>query len=146
MSSDLIRSTYRGLWWALMLRGLFAIALGAFILWRPIDSLATFALVIAFWAMFSGFVEIIHSIDLRRVYPHGRLARIGGLVSVGFGIAAFGGGVVAFLNPPATLAAILGLISGFALLSGVLLVMGAFRLSSLKHQLIHSANPARLSG
>ena len=40
MASDMIRSTYHKVWWAFMLRGLFAIALGVIILWRPIDSIA----------------------------------------------------------------------------------------------------------
>src|SRR5258706_12833757 len=65
MASDLIRSTYRRVWWALMLRGLFAIALGTLVLWRPLDSIASFALVIAFWALFTGFVEILHALELR---------------------------------------------------------------------------------
>ena len=191
MASDLIRSTYRRVWWALMLRGLFAIALGTLVLWRPLDSIASFALVIAFWALFTGFVEILHAFELRRVYANWWVALLGGLVGVVFGVAAlnyypqlsltfavvwatwwlfvtggfavmvaliqrklgmgwgwtlafgivaFGAGVVALMNPPATLAAIMGLISGFALLSGAVLVTAAFRLSALREQL--TAHPA----
>ena len=64
MASDLIQSAYRRTWWALVLRGIFGIALGAIILWRPIESIASFALVIAIWAFFSGVVQIVHAIDL----------------------------------------------------------------------------------
>jgi len=35
------------------------------------------------------------------------------------------------MQPPVTLAAIIGLIGGFALVSGVLLLIGAFRLSAI---------------
>src|SRR5262245_11446692 len=193
VASDLIRSAYRRLWWSLMLRGLFGIALGALILWRPIDSIASFALVIAFWALFSGFVEIIHAIELRRFFSKWWVPLLGGLISVAFGVAAlyyypqlslafavvwvtwwlflsgvvaiamammqrrlgmgwgwtltFGivailGGVAAFMNPPATLATIMGLIAGFALVSGVVLILGAFRLSAIKDQLGQLGNPA----
>ena len=193
MASDVIRSTYRTVWWAFMLRGLFALALGVFILWRPIDSIASFALVIAFWALFTGFIELIHAFELRSVYGPWWVALLGGLISVGFGIAAFyyypqlsltfavlwatwwlflagalaisialmqrklgigwgwtlafgilsfGTGVLALMNPPATRAAIMGLIAGFAILSGVVLIMGAFKLSSLKDKLGHAVGAA----
>src|SRR5690349_23606974 len=85
---DLIRSTYRRVWWAFMLRGLFAIALGSFILWRPLDSIASFALLIAFWALFTGFIEIIHAFELRGVYRPWWMILLGGLISVGFGVTA----------------------------------------------------------
>jgi len=196
VASDLIRSTYRGVWWAFMLRGLFAIALGAVVLWRPIDSIASFALVIAIWALFSGFIEMIHAFELRRVTRRWWVALLSGLISVGFGIAAlyyypvlslafavvwvswwlfltgalavsaalmerklgmgwgwtftfgvvsFAAGAIALMNPPATLAAIMGLIAGFALVSGIVLIMAAFGLSSLKDKLSHAVGTAVLT-
>jgi len=186
---DRVRAVYRGAWWALMLRGVLAITLGAIILWRPLDSIAAFALTIALWALFSGFVEIIHAVELRHVFGNWWVALLGGLISVGFGFAAlryypqlslafavvwatwwlfmtgvvaisiafmqrrlgmgwgwtlafgvlaFASGVVAIMNPPATLASIMGLIAGFALASGFVLVMGAFRLSAIKERLAMS--------
>ena len=47
MASNIIESAYRRTWWALVVRGLLALALGIFIFWRPMDSIASFALVIA---------------------------------------------------------------------------------------------------
>lgn len=193
MASDLIRSTYRSVWWAFMLRGLFAIALGLVILWRPIESIAAFALVIAIWALFTGFIEIIHAFQLRTAFRQWWVMLLSGLISVGFGIAAFNyypllsltfaviwatwwlflsgalalsaammerkmgvgwgrtlafgvvafvTGVVALMNPPATLAAIMGLIAGFALVSGIVLIIGAFKLSSLKSKLSQAVGAA----
>ena len=193
MASDLIRSTYRRAWWAFMLRGLFAIALGAIILLRPIDSIAAFALLIAVWALFSGFIEMIHSFDLRAVNRQWWVVLLSGIVSVGFGIAAlyfypalslafavvwaawwlfltgaigvsaalmerrmgmawgwtlaFGVvslavGVIALMNPPATLGAIIGLIAAFAIVSGIVLVSAALGLSSLKDKLGHAVGTA----
>ena len=183
MASDVIRTAYRRTWWALVLRGLLAIAVGVFILWRPLDSIASFALVIALWALFIGIVQIVHAFELRSVFANWWVLFLSGLMSAAFGVAALyyypglslafavvwttwwlvitGGfaiyiavwersaglswgwtlafgilsvaaGVFAFMAPPVTLAAILGLIAGFALVSGLLLLIGAFRLSAAK--------------
>ena len=194
MTSDLIQSTYRRTWWALTLRGLLAIALGVFILWRPMDSIASFALVIAIWAIVSGIVQIVRAIELRRAYGQWWLMLLGGLVSAGFGVAAFyyypvlsltyavvwaawwllltgslalyaafdersagvpwgwtltfglvsiATGIFAFMSPPTTLAAIMGLIAGFAFVSGAVLLMGAFKLSSAKDKVTDTLRSAR---
>jgi uncharacterized membrane protein HdeD (DUF308 family) len=181
---DDLRRVYRGAWWALMLRGLLSLAVGIFILARPLDSIAAFALVIAWWALFTGIVEIVHAVQMRAVMTHWWVMLLGGLVSVAFGIAsliyypvlsltfavvwaawwlmisgvlgiyvamrqkqlglpwgwtaALGVlGVVAaafaLLVPPLTLAAIMGLIAAFGIVSGITLLMGAFTLRSLVH-------------
>ena len=177
-----LKSVYHRTWWALMLRGVLGVVVGIYILARPLDSVAAFALVIAFWALFGGSVEIVQAIELRATMKHWWVLLLAGLVGVGFGIAAlkyypglsltfavvwvswlltltgvlgiyaglmqrnmgvqwswtfaFGAlsviaGVFALLAPPITLAAIMGLIAGFALVSGVALVAGAFKLRSL---------------
>lgn len=183
MTTDLVQSAYRRTWWALVLRGLLAIAIGAVILWRPAESVAAFALFIAIWALFNGIVQIVHSFDLRPVLERWWVLLVGGLVSVAFGVAAlyyypglslafavtltawwllvtgalavylamverqmgvswgwtlaFGilsiiCGVLAIMNPPITLAALMGLIAGFAIVAGVVHLVGAYRLSSFK--------------
>jgi uncharacterized membrane protein HdeD (DUF308 family) len=194
MASDVIQSAYRRAWWALTLRGLLALALGVFILWRPMDSIASFALVIAIWALFSGIVQIVHAFDLRNLFQQWWLLLLSGLVSAVFGVAALyyypglslafavvwvawwlfltGGlaiyvaiverrlgvswgwtltlgivsiiaGVFAFMSPPATLAAIMGLIAGFAIVTGVVLLIGAFKLTSAKHEVTNAMRSAR---
>ena len=194
MASDIIRSAYQRTWWALVLRGLLALAIGVFILWRPMDSIASFALVIAVWAMFSGIVQVVHAIELRSVFDRWWVLLLSGLIGVGFGIAAIYyypilslayavvwvtwwlfltgafaiyaamverrlgiswgwtlalgiltvlAGVFAIMAPPVTLAAILGLIAGFALVSGVVLLVGAFRLSSAKAGITGALHGAR---
>ena len=179
-----LRGVYHRTWWALMLRGLLGVAVGLYIFARPLDSVAAFALVIAFWALFAGMVEIIQSIELKAMMKRWWVLLLAGLVGVAFGIAAlfnypglsltfavvlvswwltltgilgiyagvmqkslgmpwgwtvaFGAlsvvaGLFALLAPPVTLAAIMGLIAGFALLSGIAFVVGAFRLRSVVH-------------
>ncbi|HEX2778703.1 MAG TPA: DUF308 domain-containing protein [Gemmatimonadaceae bacterium] len=88
MITDDIVAAYRHGKWALILRGLFGIALGVFILARPLASVAAFALVIAIWALFDGIVNIVHSFDLRSVASHWWVMLLSGIVSVGFGVAA----------------------------------------------------------
>jgi uncharacterized membrane protein HdeD (DUF308 family) len=194
MVSDIIETAYRRTWWALVLRGLLALTLGVFILWRPMDSIASFALVIALWALFTGIVQIVHAFDLRAVFQQWWLLLLSGLIGAAFGIAALyyyptlslsfavvwaawwllltGGlavyaciverrigvswgwtvtfgivsiiaGVAAIMNPPVTLAAIMGLISGFALVSGIVLLIGAFRLSSAKQEVLNAVHSVR---
>jgi uncharacterized membrane protein HdeD (DUF308 family) len=194
MATDVLQSAYRRTWWALVLRGLLALALGIFILWRPMDSIASFALVIAIYALFSGIVQIVHAFELRAVFDKWWILLLSGLVGTVFGIAAIyyyptlslafavvwaawwlfltGGiaiyaatverrmgvswgwtlafgilsivaGVFAFMYPPATLAAIMGFIAGFAILAGVMLLVGAYRLSSAKQEIANAVRSAR---
>ena len=179
---DDFRRAYRLTWWALLLRGVFGVAVGVFVFMRPLDSVAAFALVIAFWALFSGVVDIVHAVELSSVMKQWWVLLLSGFVGVGFGIAAlmyypalsltfaviwvawwltlvgiiglyaafqlkkFGAswgwpaaygalsvaaGLFALVAPPVTIAAIMGLISGFAVVSGVALVIGAFTLRSI---------------
>jgi uncharacterized membrane protein HdeD (DUF308 family) len=195
MATDLIQSAYRRAWWALVVRGVLALALGVFILWRPMESIASFALVIAIWALFSGIVQIVHAFDLRDLFQHWWVLLLSGLVSAAFGVAALYyypglslafavvwvtwwlfltgalaiyaaiverrlgvswgwtltlgivsiiAGVFALMHPPVTLAAIMGLIAGFAIVSGVVLLIGAFRLTSAKHEVANAMRSARV--
>jgi len=196
MTADLIQSAYRRTWWVLMLRGLLAIALGVVILWRPIESVAAFALFIALWAVFNGIAQIVHSFELRPVFDRWWVLLLGGLVSVAFGAAAFdhypglslafavtltarwllvtGGvaiyasmverqmdlswgwtlafgilsiicGVLAIMEAPTTLAALMGLIAGFAIVAGVVLLIAAYRLSTFKREVSRVATAAGFS-
>lgn len=185
MTTDLIQSAYRRTWWALVLRGLLGIAFGVIILWRPIESVAAFALAIALWALFGGAVQIVQAFDLRTVFARWWVLLLGGVVSIGFGVAAleyypglsltfavvwtawwllltggvtvyaamqertagapwgwtftFGilailGGMFAFVSPPATLATLMSFIAVFAIMSGSLLLVGAYKLAAFKRK------------
>src|SRR5437879_12921421 len=85
---DDVKRMYRLTWWALMLRGLLSLAVGVFIFARPLESVAAFALVIAWWALFTGLVNIVHAIQLKPVMRHWWVLLLSGLIGVGFGIAA----------------------------------------------------------
>jgi uncharacterized membrane protein HdeD (DUF308 family) len=179
MAQTEIGKAVNRVWWALVIRGALAIILGIFIIARPMESVAAFALVIAIWAVVQGLVYMVHSFDLRSVAPHWWLLFLSGLISTAFGVAAlyyypglslafavvwvswwllvtglvaisiavqerrvgmpwgwtiaFGvltvvAAVYAFMSPPATLTALMALISAFAIVGGVVLLVGAYKL------------------
>jgi uncharacterized membrane protein HdeD (DUF308 family) len=88
MITDDMKSVYNKSKWALIVRGLFGIALGIFIIARPLESVAAFALVIAIWALGDGIISMVHAFDLRSVAAHWWVLLLSGIVSTLFGIAA----------------------------------------------------------
>ena len=195
IASDIQRA-YNQTKWAVLLRGLLSLAVGIAILVRPMDSVVALALVIAFWSLFDGIVNIVRSFDMRGFVQHWWVMLLAGIVGVAFGIAAlyyfpglsltfavvwtaywltFSGviaayiawqersaglswgwtmafavlaivaGVLAFMNPQATLAWLLGVLAGFAIISGVFLLIGAGRMGSFQRDIKQSVpNTARV--
>ncbi len=186
MASDLLHHLYGRARWTLLLRALLALAVGILIIVRPMDSVAAFALLIAFWAIFIGISQIVESIEARAILPHWWLLLLSGVISLVFGICAlyyypglsltfavvwvsywllltgaigiysaiverrmnapwgwtlfFGiigviAGIYAIMVPPATLAAIISLISAFAIVWGIALLAAFFWLGSAKARL-----------
>lgn len=89
MIADDIRSIYHRSKWALVLRGLLSIIVGIVVISRPLASVAALALIIAFWAVFDGIVNIVRALQLRGIAPHWWVMLLGGVVSVLFGATAF---------------------------------------------------------
>jgi uncharacterized membrane protein HdeD (DUF308 family) len=56
-----------------------------------------------------------------------------------FGIVAIAGGIIAFMSPQATLATLLGVIAGFAIISGIVLLMGAGKMASFQRSMPNTA-------
>jgi uncharacterized membrane protein HdeD (DUF308 family) len=83
-----LKSLYTAAKWGVLIRGLFGIALGVFIILRPAESIAALALVIAIWALGDGIVSIVRAFDLRGVVEHWWAMLLSGIIGVGFGIAA----------------------------------------------------------
>jgi uncharacterized membrane protein HdeD (DUF308 family) len=88
MNATEIHNGYHRAKWALVVRGLLALALGLYIFARPLDSAATLALVVAVWALVDGLVMIVHAFDLRAIAAHWGVMLFSGIVSAAFGIAA----------------------------------------------------------
>jgi uncharacterized membrane protein HdeD (DUF308 family) len=194
MVADDIKSVYSRTKWALVLRGIFGIVLGVFIVARPIDSVAAFAIVIAFWALLDGITNIVRAFSIRDIVQHWWVLLIAGLVSVAFGIAAlyyypglsltfavvwtalwlitagvlaiyvavqerkfgvtwgwtmaFGviavaGGILAYMYPQVTLAWLLALIATYGIITGIVMLIGAWKLQSFERSVNQAASPAR---
>lgn len=184
MITDEIEAAYHRTKGALVLRGLLSVALGIFILARPLSSVAAFALVIAIWALVDGIVNMVHAFDLRNVTSYWTVMLLGGLVSFCFGAAALyyypalslsfavlwaawwliivgvlgiylavqelkaqvpwgwtmtlgvltlAAGVLAIVYPGITLAALMGMLAGFGILAGIVMLVGASKMQSLEH-------------
>jgi uncharacterized membrane protein HdeD (DUF308 family) len=107
-------------WW-LALIGVLGIVAGLVTyFWPGITALALLA-VIGVWALISGVVEIVGAIRLRKEIENEWLLLMHGVVAVLFGL-------LVFVRPGAGALALIWLIASFALVSGVLWVVFAFRL------------------
>ncbi len=194
MIGDDIKAVYTRTRWAYVLRGIWGLVLGAFIIARPLASVAALALVIAFWALFDGITNIVRAFMVREVAPHWWIMLVTGLISLGFGIAAFyyyptlsltfavlwtsywlitagilgvyvafmerrfgvswvwtmvlgvvaiAAGVLAWMYPGVTLAWLLALIATYGIISGVVMLMAAWKLQSIEGGIRAAASPAR---
>ena len=83
-----LKSLYTATKWGVLIRGLFGIALGVFIIMRPAESIAALALVIAIWALGDGIGTLVHAYQLRNVVEHWWAMLLSGIIGAAFGIAA----------------------------------------------------------
>ena len=109
----------RQLWWLLLLRGIFAVLFGIVAIVWP--SITTWALVVIFgiYAIIDGLVALGRAWQTR-----GRFADWGWWALIG--IVSIGAGIVALVWPEITALALLFVIAFYAILFGVLEVIGAF--------------------
>jgi uncharacterized membrane protein HdeD (DUF308 family) len=111
-------------WWVALLEGVISIlaGIGAF-LWPGMTALILLYLVAA-WAVVTGVLEIIAAIRLRKEIENEFWLGLAGLLSVLFGVALF-------VWPGTGILTLLWLLGGYAIVSGIFLLMLAFRLRSL---------------
>ncbi len=102
---DPIAQIARGIWWLVLLRGIFAVLFGIFALFAPLTTIFALVIVFAAYAFVDGIVEIVHAVQVRQ-----RDQRWGWLLAQG--IISVLAGIVAFIFPGAA-----GLVGGLFLLS-----------------------------
>ena len=127
------RHATHGSWWTLVLQGLAGIAAGVVTIFWPGVTALVLLYLIAFWALVTGGFEIATAIRLRKELAHEWLLALSGLASVGLG-------ALLVLFPASGALALVIWIGAYALVSGVLLVMFAFRLHAWGTS--HHAPPA----
>ncbi|WP_406696311.1 HdeD family acid-resistance protein [Singulisphaera sp. Ch08] len=116
-------------WWALLIDGLLGIAVGivAFA-WPGLTALALLYLI-AFWAVFTGVLQVIAAVQLRKEIQGEWLLALGGILSVLFGVALV-------VRPMAGALAVIWLIGAYSIAFGVLMIVLGFRLRNWSHQMI----------
>lgn len=111
-------------WWMPLLIGLAMVGAGLIAVLHPGLTALVLVLLIGANALITGVLDIISAIRLRKTLKNEWLLMVSGAAGVIFGIAVF-------LFPGAGALAMIWLISLYALIIGVLLLMLAFRLRSM---------------
>jgi uncharacterized membrane protein HdeD (DUF308 family) len=120
----------------LLVEGILGILAGVIAIWHPGIAATALVIVIAFWAVIGGIVEIVQAIEMRRQVSNELLLILGGLLSVAFG-------VVLFLSPLYGALALVWIVGVYALFFGFALIGLSFRLRTL-HQHLLSKNAPRM--
>src|ERR1700716_664902 len=118
MSAALARN-----WWAVALRGVFAILFGIIALFMPGVTLAALVLLFSAYMLVDGIFAIVAAVRAVR-----RSEQWGWLVLEG--IADLAAAAIAFLWPLITIVAFVYLLAAWAIVSGALLTAAAFRLAA----------------
>jgi uncharacterized membrane protein HdeD (DUF308 family) len=122
-------------WWVVLLSGIVGVAFGiAALYYFPGLSLAFAVTFTAYWLTVSGVMAIYLAWQERS-------AGISWGWTMAFGFVAIAGGVIAFTNPQATLATLLGLIAGIATVSAIVLFIGAGRMVGFQQDVRNVTNP-----
>ena len=122
LPSDAMSAALAKNWWAISLRGIFAIIFGLIALLLPGLTLASLVLLFAAYLVVDGVLAIVAAVRAAR---HGE--RWGLLVLEG--IADLAAGAIAFFWPLATIVAFVYLVGAWGIVSGVLLWAAALRLN-----------------
>lgn len=111
-------------WWAI-LSGVVGIAAGLFtFLWPGLTALALL-LYIGIWAIVHGALEIVGAIQLRKEINNEWLLVAGGLLSILFGL-------IVLLAPGTAILSLIFVIGGYAIASGILLIVFSLRIRSYR--------------
>lgn len=112
----------------LLISGIAGILLGILALGWPGETALVLLLIIAWWAVLTGILEIVAAISLRKQIEGEWFYVLTGAISVLFG-------VLLFIWPVAGALSVVWLIGFFSILFGISLVVAAFRLRKLHHLL-----------
>jgi uncharacterized membrane protein HdeD (DUF308 family) len=116
-------------WWVLLIGGIVSALFGvAALYYYPVLSLAFAVVWTAYWLAFSGVVAVYISLQERS-------AGVAWVWTLAFGVVAIAAGLLAFMYPGVTLASLMGVLAGFAIVGGVLLLMGGWKMQSVEQGL-----------
>jgi uncharacterized membrane protein HdeD (DUF308 family) len=111
-------------WWLLLVQGILGVLAGLVaIFWPGLTALALLYFIAA-WAIVTGIMEIVAAIRLRREIEGEWALALSGALSVLFGV------LLVVLPAPAGLLSLVWLVGAYAVATGVLLLILAFRVRS----------------
>ena len=114
-------------WWPLVLVGLMGIGAGLFTLRWPGITELTLLLIIAYWSIFRGLLEIVAAVRLRHEVPDEGWLIVGGIASVVFG-------ALLLIFPIPGVLAVIWFIGVYAIFAGFTQVMLGVRLKGFEGQ------------
>jgi uncharacterized membrane protein HdeD (DUF308 family) len=115
-------------WWVLALRGIAGILFGIIALLMPGAAVAAIVLVFGAYALVDGVLTIVAALRTRDRQPRWGMMLLEGIISI---IAAG----IAFLAPALAAIALVALVAAWALITGVLEIVAAFRLRKvIRHE------------
>ncbi|MGX5817504.1 HdeD family acid-resistance protein [Chitinophaga lutea] len=112
-------------WWVLLLQGLVGIGAGLIALFSPGVTSLFIVTLVAIWAIFTGILEIVWAIRMRKAIQGEWLLILAGIFSVIFG-------VLVLMLPAAGLVAIAWWLGFYAVFFGIFLISLGFRLKKWK--------------
>jgi uncharacterized membrane protein HdeD (DUF308 family) len=118
-------------WWVVLLEGLAGIVVGIIALVYPQVTAGALLLLIAFWAVFTGIMEIIAAIRLRKEINNEWTLIVNGILSVFLG-------VILFVYPLSGALGLIWAIGIYAVFSGLLMLYLAFRVHGFFRQMERS--------
>ena len=123
-------------WWAVLLEGLAGIIIGIVTFFWPDATALVLLYFIAAWAVVTGIFEIVAAIEFRHMIPGEWAMILNGILSVLLGAL-----LIAF--PAAGAVSLVWLIGIYAIAAGMVLLIIAFRMRGLLHEL-EEADASRL--
>ena len=111
-------------WWLLLIQGILGVLAGLVAFFWPGLTALALLYFIAAWAIVTGIMEIVAAIRLRQEIEGEWALGLSGLLSVIFGI------LLVVLPAPAGLLSLVWLVGAYAVATGVLLLILAFRVRS----------------
>jgi uncharacterized membrane protein HdeD (DUF308 family) len=114
-------------WWVLLLQGLLGIGVGLLTLFNPAITAVALLIYIAAWAIGMGVLQVIAAVRLRHDISGEWWLALGGVAGIAFG-------VLLMRHPAEGALAVMWLIGSYALVWGVMLMLGGFDVRRLHKQ------------
>jgi uncharacterized membrane protein HdeD (DUF308 family) len=130
MVESVVRNVWYNLWQDMLLRGAVAVIFGLLALLWPGITLAVFVLLFGAFAFVDGILLVLQSVTTRRREDYWWARLLHGLVSIAAGIAVF-------VWPGITLLVLAYIIAAYAIVTGILEIIGAIELrKTIKGELL----------